>query len=44
MEWIGPFAWGLVIGYFWFPFWELVKKIVSEARKAKKEWRQPDEH
>ena len=42
MNWIEAinfFVYGFVIGYFWYPFWELVKKIVSEASKAKKEWR-----
>jgi hypothetical protein len=32
------FAWGAVVGYFWYPLWELGKKIVSEAQKARKEW------
>jgi len=35
---VGPFAWGFAVGYFWYPLWELGKKIVSEARKAKEEW------
>jgi hypothetical protein len=38
---LGPFAYGFVIGYFWYPLWELGKKIVSEAKKAQQEWRQP---
>lgn len=29
---------GFAVGYFWYPFWELCKKIVSEAKKAKEEW------
>lgn len=29
---------GAVIGYFWHPFWQLGKKIVSEAKKAREEW------
>lgn len=44
MEWT-KFDWfvlGLVIGYAWFPLWRLSKKIVSEAKKARYEWRNPD--
>ena len=44
MEWT-KFDWfvlGLVLGYFWYPLWELGKKIVSEAKKAREEWRGPD--
>ena len=37
-EW---FAYGFVVGYFWHPFWIIIKKIVSEAKKAKQEWRNP---
>jgi hypothetical protein len=33
------FVVGAVIGYFWHPIWELGKKIVSEAQKARKEWK-----
>lgn len=29
---------GFALGYFWYPLWELGKKIVSEAKKAKEEW------
>lgn len=36
--WFEPFAWGLVIGYFWYPMWTIGKKIVSEAKKAREEW------
>lgn len=32
------FALGAVVGYFGYPLWELGKKIVSEAKKARKEW------
>ena len=35
---LGPFACGFVLGYFWYPMWELGKKIVSEAKKAKEQW------
>jgi hypothetical protein len=35
---LGPFVYGFVIGYFAFPIWELLKKIWSEAKKARKEW------
>ena len=37
-EWFEPFSWGFVLGYFWYPVWELGKKIISEAKKAKEEW------
>jgi len=32
------FVLGAVMGYFWYPLWELGKKIVNEAQKARKEW------
>jgi hypothetical protein len=35
---LGPFAWGFAFGYFWYPLWQLGKKIVSEAKKAKEQW------
>jgi len=35
---IEPFAWGLVVGYFLYPLWEIAKKVYSEAKKAKEEW------
>jgi hypothetical protein len=35
---LGPFVCGFVLGYFWYPMWELGKKIVSEAKKAKEQW------
>jgi len=41
MEWFEPFVYGLVIGYVWNPIWHIGKKIVSEAKKAKQEWRNP---
>ena len=31
-------AYGFVAGYFWHPVWTIVKKIVSEAKKAKEQW------
>jgi hypothetical protein len=37
-EW---FAYGFVVGYFWYPFWEIIKKVIREAKKAKQEWRNP---
>ena len=36
--WLGPFIWGLAIGYLWYPFWSIAKKIYSEAKKAREEW------
>lgn len=38
---LGPFAYGLVLGYFWHPLWTVGKKIYSEAKKTREEWRQP---
>jgi hypothetical protein len=35
---LGPFVYGFVLGYFAFPLWELLKKIWSEAKKAREEW------
>lgn len=35
---LGPFVYGFVVGYFAFPLWELLKKIWSEAKKAREEW------
>ena len=35
---LGPFAWGFMLGYFWYPIWTIAKKIVSEAKKAKEQW------
>ena len=29
---------GAFIGWLWRPLWELGKKIVSEAKKAREEW------
>ena len=38
---LAPFAYGFAIGYFWYPLWELGKKIWHEAKVAREEWRQP---
>ncbi len=38
---IEPFIYGVMVGYFWYPFWNIMKKIISEAKKAKQEWRNP---
>jgi hypothetical protein len=38
---IESFIYGLVVGYFWNPVWRIIKKIISEAIKAKQEWREP---
>jgi hypothetical protein len=32
------FVCGFVLGYFWNPVWRLIKKIIEEAKLAKKEW------
>jgi hypothetical protein len=31
-------VYGFALGYFAFPLWELLKKIWSEAKKAREEW------
>ena len=39
-EW-GKFDWfitGAVLGYFWHPVWNTIKKIWTEAKKAREEW------
>ena len=33
-----PFVYGFAIGYFYNPLWKLFKKIIDEAKTAKKEW------
>jgi hypothetical protein len=38
-EALNMFVIGFAVGYFWYPLWELGKKIVSEAQKARKEWK-----
>jgi len=41
MNWqeaVNMFAWGAVIGYFWHPVWNVLKKIWSEAKKAREDW------
>jgi hypothetical protein len=38
MQSLGPFIYGFVAGYFWHPIWEILKKIWSEAKQARKEW------
>lgn len=37
-EALGWLAWGFAAGYFWHPVWEILKKIWSEAKKAREEW------
>lgn len=44
IDYIGPFVYGFILGYFWNPVWTLGKKIVSEARIAKEEWRNPRDY
>lgn len=31
-------VWGFLFGYLWHPIWATIKKIISEARKAREEW------
>jgi hypothetical protein len=33
-----PFVCGFAIGYFYDPVWKVFKKIIEEAKTAKKEW------
>lgn len=40
-DWLGPFVWGFALGFFWYPIWQILKKIWEEAKLAKKEWKQP---
>jgi hypothetical protein len=35
---LAPLVYGFVIGYFAYPIWNIMKKIWSEAKKARKEW------
>ncbi len=35
LEW---FIYGALFGWLAQPIWEVIKKIVSEAKKAKEEW------
>jgi hypothetical protein len=39
---IGPFAYGFVLGFFWHPVWQILKKIWHEAKLARTEWRKPN--
>lgn len=32
------FVYGFALGYFYNPVWRIIKKIIHEARLAKKEW------
>jgi hypothetical protein len=29
---------GFALGYLWHPIWNIIKKIVTEAKKAREEW------
>jgi hypothetical protein len=42
MAFLEPFVWGVVVGYFWFPLWKILKKIWAEAKLASKEWKDPN--
>ena len=37
---VEPFAWGFLVGYFWYPAWTIAKKIYSEAKYASENWKQ----
>lgn len=32
------FLYGFIFGFFAYPFWQIAKKIWSEAKKAREEW------
>lgn len=38
---VGPFAYGFLLGYFWYPIYNLCKKIYAEAKLAREQWRNP---
>jgi hypothetical protein len=38
VEW---FVYGTIVGYFAHPIWQLLTRIVEEAKIAKTEWRNP---
>jgi len=38
VDFIEPFIYGFIIGFFWYPVWKILKKICSEAKKAREEW------
>ena len=40
LETLNIFVMGFALGYIWFPVWIIAKKIISEAQKARKEWKQ----
>ena len=35
---VAPFLYGFAFGYFAYPLWTIVKKVISEAKKAREEW------
>jgi hypothetical protein len=35
---IAPYIYGFMAGWIWYPLWQALKKIYSEAKKAQKEW------
>jgi len=39
---IDPFLWGFALGWLSHIIWPILKKIVHEAKIAKKEWRNPN--
>ena len=42
LDFMSYFIYGFIAGYFWNPIWEICKKIVSEAKIASKEWKEPN--
>lgn len=38
---VNGFVIGAAVGYLWHPVWDLIKKIIHEAKVAKHEWRNP---
>jgi hypothetical protein len=39
--WLEPFIYGILVGYLWFPVWQLLKKIYHEAKYARDNWSKP---
>ena len=38
MDLITPFVYGFMVGWLWYPIWQILKKIWSEAKKAQRDW------
>lgn len=40
---LGLFLYGAAAGYFFYPIYKIIKKIIYEAKLASKEWHNPPE-